>query len=201
MTAGLRKVVLATHNKAKAAEIRSMLRGVPVEIESLADRPGWRGIREENDSYQGNAILKARAAVEQMSLPALGEDTGLEVDVLGGRPGVRSARFAGEKVSYEANNQKLLELLRDVPRGKRNARFVCVVCFDEPGKKARFFRGVCEGQIAETARGDGGFGYDPLFIPAGETRTFAEMSASEKDRISHRGRAFAKVREALAKTV
>ena len=192
------KVVLATRNKAKAQEIREILKGVPVEIESLADCPDWSEVPEGCGSYRENALLKARAAAERTHLTALGEDTGLEVAALGGRPGVRSARFAGEKVSYDANNRKLLELLRGVPGRRRNARFVCVACLYEPEGRTQFFQGLCKGRIAERERGERGFGYDPIFIPSGGTRTFGEMLAAEKHRISHRGRAFAKVREALA---
>ena len=180
--------VLAMANADKAREIRQIL-GPGIE---LADRPAEvPDVEETGDTLADNARLKAVALVEATGMAAIADDTGLEVDALGGAPGVRSARYAGEGASYGDNVAKLIEALRDVEGdGRRAARFATVAIALWPDGTERTGRGTVEGWIAESPRGGGGFGYDPVFVPAeGDGRTFAEMETDAKHRLSHRGRA------------
>ncbi len=189
------KVVLATKNPHKLEEILSILGEIPgVEFLTFRDIP-LPDVEETGGTLEENAILKATSVARETGLPALAEDTGLEVEALGGAPGVRSARFAGENKDYRANNEKLLGLLEGVT--DRRARFRTVAVLALPDGRTWTAEGVLEGRIAETPRGEGGFGYDPLFIPEGETRTLAEMSPEEKNRISHRRRALEAMRSIL----
>jgi XTP/dITP diphosphohydrolase len=192
--------VIATRNAGKAAELERLLRGIAGRIESLVSRDPVALPPEGDRSYAENALAKARAAQAALGLPAIGDDSGLEVDALDGAPGIRSARFAGERAGDAENNALLLRRLRGVAPGRRTARFRCALALVGAGGEAVVVEGVCEGTILETARGDGGFGYDPLFLPAGESRSFADLSEGEKDRISHRGRAAAALRNALDRT-
>ncbi|HDI10867.1 MAG TPA: RdgB/HAM1 family non-canonical purine NTP pyrophosphatase [Candidatus Acetothermia bacterium] len=189
------KVVLATKNPHKLEEILSILGEIPgVEFLTFRDIP-LPDVEETGGTLEENAILKATSVARETGLPALAEDTGLEVEALGGAPGVRSARFAGENKDYRANNEKLLGLLKGVT--DRRARFRTVAVLALPDGRTWTAEGVLEGRIAETPRGEGGFGYDPLFIPEGETRTLAEMSPEEKNRISHRRKALEAMRSIL----
>ena len=189
------KLVLATKNPHKVEEIRAILGDIP-GIEWLTFRDvAFPDVEEVGDTLEENAILKATAVARETGLPALAEDTGLEVEALGGAPGVRSARFAGEKKDYRANNEKLLKLLEGVK--DRRARFRTVAVLALPDGRTWMTEGVLEGRIAESPRGEHGFGYDPLFIPEGETRTLAEMAPEEKNRISHRRRALEAMRPIL----
>jgi len=190
-------LLLATRNRGKVEEIRAILRDLPVTLESLIGRPAVPDIPEDGLTLRDNALIKARAAFEATGEPSLSDDSGLEVYALGGAPGVRSARYAGEKVSYRENNIKLLAELAHVPDADRGARFVCVAAFVH-GEVEFVGTGVCEGSIARAASGDGGFGYDPLFIPSGGTRSFAQFSPEEKNAISHRSAAFRKILPLLA---
>jgi XTP/dITP diphosphohydrolase len=167
-------------NRAKARELLESLGGVSHEVRPLAEWPGAALPEETEETYAGNALLKARAAVRITGCLALGDDSGLEVDALDGAPGLRSARYGGPGLDDAARTRLLLDALRDVPPGRRTARFRCVIALLAPGGGARFVEGVVEGVIAEAPRGTGGFGYDPVFIypPAG--RTLAELSAEEK---------------------
>src|SRR5690606_2273578 len=173
-------------NPGKVAELRALLAGLPVELVSAAELPDAPDVEEDAPTLEGNAAKKAQALHAHAGLPALADDTGLEVDALGGAPGVHSARFAGPAADDAANREKLLAALAEATG--RRARFRTVIAFAEGGE-VRLFEGVCEGRITEAQRGAGGFGYDPVFEPEGETRTFAEMPAEEKNRISHRSRA------------
>ena len=189
------KIVLATKNPHKLEEILSILGEIPgVEFLTFRDIP-LPDVEETGGTLEENAILKATSVARETGLPALAEDTGLEVEALGGAPGVRSARFAGEDKDYRANNEKLLGLLKGVT--DRRARFRTVAVLALPDGRTWTAEGVLEGRIAETPRGEGGFGYDPLFIPEGETRTLAEMSPEEKNRISHRRKALEAMRSIL----
>jgi XTP/dITP diphosphohydrolase len=155
-------------------------------------------VEETGTTLEENARLKAVALCAATGLPALADDTGLEVDALGGAPGVRSARFAGDDVTYADNVAKLLDVLREVPPAGRGARFATVAIARFPDGREVAAIGTVEGTIATDARGDGGFGYDPVFTPdEGDGRTFAEMSATEKHRVSHRGRAFRTLADGL----
>lgn len=181
------RLVLATRNPGKVAELQARLGPLSVDLVSAADL-GAPEVVEDADTLRGNADKKARALARHTGLPALADDTGLEVDALGGAPGVYSARFAGPDADDVANRHKLIADLDGV--ADRAARFRTVLVFVDRDGQALAFDGVCEGVITEGEVGDGGFGYDALFRPAdGNGRTFAQMSTAEKNRISHRGRA------------
>lgn len=180
------KLLLATTNPGKRREIEQHLAPLGVEVITL-DEAGIEPAEETGSTFEENAWLKAWSAARRSGLWTLAEDSGLEVDALGGRPGVYSARFAGPGASDEENNRKLLEALEGVPEHQRRARFRAVMVLASPQGERWAAEGVCEGSIALAPRGTGGFGYDPLFVFEG--RTFAEMSPSEKDAVSHRGKA------------
>ena len=180
------RLVLATRNAGKVAELAARLADLDVDLVSAADLDAPE-VEEDADTLAGNAETKARSLFAHAGLPALADDTGLEVDALGGAPGVRSARFAGEDADDDANRRKLLADLAGAP--SRTARFRTVLAYVD-GDGLRTFDGVCEGLIATEEAGTAGFGYDSVFRPAlGDGRTFAQMTAAEKNRISHRGRA------------
>lgn len=180
-------IVLATRNQGKVAELADRLEALSVNVISAADVGGAPEVVEDADTLHGNAEKKARALFEHTGLPSLADDTGLEVDALHGAPGVHSARFAGEQADDQANRTKLLAELTDTEN--RSARFRTSLAYVD-GSGVHFFDGVCEGVITKVERGTGGFGYDSIFEPLeGDGRTFAEMEKSDKNRISHRGRA------------
>jgi XTP/dITP diphosphohydrolase len=190
------KLVLATGNAHKLAEVRALAAGLPIEVVALADL-GFRGeIVEDAHTFEGNARKKAEEVAQLSGWPALGDDSGLEVEALGGAPGVHSARYAGEPRSDQRNNEKLLAALaRTAP--PRRARFRCVLALARPGVKTIVEAGGCDGEIALAPRGAGGFGYDPLFLlPSG--KTMAELAPEEKNLVSHRARAMAKMAAHLA---
>jgi len=184
-----RRFVLATHNRDKAAELSTLLAMPDVELVSLAAWPDARPPEEAGDTLLANARIKARAAVAATGLPAIADDTGLEVDALGGAPGVHAARYAGPQARYADNVAKLLRELAGVPPEQRTARFrtVCVAAWPDGCEISA--DGALAGTITEAPRGTNGFGYDPVFVPAGETRTYAELTDEEKNAISHRARA------------
>jgi XTP/dITP diphosphohydrolase len=193
------RLVLATANPDKAAEIAAIL-GSAVE---LVPRPTeLPDVVEDADTLEGNARLKAVAIAEATGLPAVADDTGLEVDELQGDPGVRSARYAGEDATYADNVTKLLEALEGVYPADRTARFRTVALVRWPDGREVIAEGVVDGLIAPARAGKGGFGYDPVFVPNdGDGRTFAEMTAEEKHALSHRGRAFRGLVKALGRRV
>jgi non-canonical purine NTP pyrophosphatase (RdgB/HAM1 family)/lipoate-protein ligase B len=189
-------VLIATRNAHKLAEIRAILAmpGVnPVGLDAVGLLPE---VVEDRDTFAGNAIKKARETAAAAGCWAMADDSGLEVDALDGAPGVYSARYAGEPASTEANNRKLLEAMKG--RTDRRARFRCAMALVRPGGDAYCVEGCCEGTILEAERGTGGFGYDPLFRPEGRERSFAEMPAEEKNRLSHRAAALRAAAEAWA---
>lgn len=195
------QIVLATANPDKALEIRAVLTAEGLVLELVPRPAGVPDVEETGATLEENARLKAAALRDATGLPALGEDTGLEVDALGGAPGVFSARYAGENASYAANVEKLLADVRAVHRASRTARFRTVVVVAWPDGSELVASGTVEGVITDEPRGDGGFGYDPVFAPAGGGgRTFAELAPERKHVISHRGRALralaARLREA-----
>lgn len=183
------KLILATHNRGKVAELQELLGQLPLEILSLADYPEIPPVTEDGATFEENAIRKAETICRLTGEAALADDSGLEVESLEGRPGVHSARFAGENAGDRENNALLLELLQGLPEGEREARFTCVIALARPGQPVRTVKAHCQGKIAFSPRGEQGFGYDPLFIPEGEERTFAQMDQKSKSLISHRGRA------------
>lgn len=191
-----RTLLIGTGNLDKARELEALLSGLPVEVKGLADFRGVAAPEETEDSFEGNALLKAQYYHERFGVWCVADDSGLEVEALDGAPGVYSARYAGEDCSYEDNNLKLLKVLEDAPGEKRRARFVCCAALAGEGI-ARAVRGTVEGRIAFECRGSNGFGYDPLFIPQGGEKTFGEMEPEEKQRLSHRANAFTKMRTVL----
>lgn len=193
------RVVLATRNAGKARELEVLLRGIAARIETLADHPDVILPPEGDGSYAENALAKARAVRSALGSAAIGDDSGLEVDALDGAPGILSARYAGEKADDRANNALLLERLSGAASDRRTARFRCALALAEPGGRETCVEGTCEGSILEAPRGDGGFGYDPVFLPRGESGTFAELPPGVKDAISHRGKAAAALMEAARK--
>lgn len=194
-----RRLLLATRNEGKLAELRrilaSDLRLADVELVSAADVEVG-DVDETGDTFAANASLKAQAAAESAGLVAVADDSGLVVDALGGAPGVRSARYAGAHGDDDANLAKVLEEMAGVV--DRSARFVCAAAVTAPGAEPRVTHGEISGTLIEAPRGEGGFGYDPIFVPHGEHRTTAELSPAEKDAISHRGAAFRALRDPIA---
>ena len=193
------RFVLATANAGKAREIAAVLRGAGVDDLELVPRPdGVPDVEETGTTLEDNARLKAVALCEATGLPAIADDTGLLVDALGGAPGVRSARFAGDDATDARNVAKLLELLRDVDPDHRTARIATVALARFPdGREVAAF-GDVEGTIAPEPKGESGFGYDPVFVPEeGDGRTFAQLSAEHKNSLSHRGRAFRTLADGL----
>ena len=185
------RVVLATRNAHKVDEVRRILSTYDVDLVSLADFPDVGDVAETGATFADNALLKARAVASATGLPAIADDTGLAVDALGGAPGVWSARYAGDDATYADNVEKLLGELDGLPLEQRAARFATVAVARWPDGLEVAALGEVEGVITTAARGDGGFGYDPVFVPLeGDGRTFAEMTAQEKQALSHRARAF-----------
>lgn len=187
------RFVLATGNRKKLVELERILEGLDVELVAMGDL-GLPSPPEDGDTFEDNALIKARAACSATGLPALADDSGLEVDALGGAPGVHSARYAGEETDDLANNERLITELGRIPEQDRTARFVCVAALVTPDGTERTERGVMTGRIIDEPRGTRGFGYDPHFVAEGETRTNAELSPEEKDARSHRGQAFRAIR-------
>jgi XTP/dITP diphosphohydrolase len=190
------RIVLATRNQHKIIEIRAALADVPIRILSLEDFPGAPEVIEDGETLEANAIKKALAIQRHTNLPAVADDTGLMVAALNGAPGVYSSRFAGPHATYADNVEKLLRLLDGIPVPGRVAEFRSVIAFAKNGK-THLIEGICRGRITFKPRGSGGFGYDPVFLVPELSKTFAEMTLDEKNRISHRGRALAALRELL----
>lgn len=194
MTAA-RQILLATRNSDKVREIERIIGDESIRILGLSSYPDCPEIEETGESLEENALLKARGASSFTGLAAMADDTGLFVPALGGEPGVRSSRYAGEGASYADNCRLLLERMSGMPRERRAARFVCVVALVMPGAGEELFNGEVEGWITEEPRGQSGFGYDPVFYHAPSGKTFAEMSLEEKNTLSHRAIA---VRKAIS---
>lgn len=188
------KLLLATGNKAKVREYRSLLQGLPFELVSMAELGINTRVDEVGESLEENARLKAITIAGESQLLTLADDSGLEVDVLGGEPGRLSARYAGEGASDRDRVKYLLSRLKDVPRGKRSACFRCVIAIAIPDGEVELCSGDCHGVITLEPRGEEGFGYDPIFYLPGLDKTMAELTLEEKNRVSHRGRA---AREAI----
>ena len=184
-------VVLATHNAKKLTELRRLVvaAGLDVTVLGLSDLPAYDEPAETETTFEGNALIKARAAVDRTGRSALADDSGLAVDRLNGMPGVRSARWAGSGATDADNNELLLRQLDDVPDPHRTARFVCAMALVTPDGEEVVRHGVVDGHLLTDPRGENGFGYDPLFVPDGYEQTTAELDPAAKDAISHRGRA------------
>ncbi len=184
------RLVIATRNAGKLVEIAQLLSGLPIKILALDAFPGAPEVEEDRATLEGNAEKKAQAILEFTGLPSLSDDTGLEVHALGGAPGVHSARYAGPDCHPADNRKKLLRALER--QTDRRARFRTVVALAMP-ERTVFFEGICSGAILDRERGEGGFGYDALFVPDGWTQTFAEMDSADKNRIGHRGMALSRL--------
>ncbi len=187
-------LVLATRNKGKVREIEAALAMPSLTFQSLNDFPGLPEVLEDGTSFLENALKKARTVSNSLHLPVLADDSGLEVDLLKGAPGIHSARFSDAQATDEANNEKLLTLLQGVPEEKRTARFVCVLVFYDPSGQWVQTEGICEGLIAKASKGDQGFGYDPIFYLPEFQKTMAQLPLETKNRISHRSIALEKMR-------
>lgn len=190
--------LIATHNNKKREELARILAPLGIRILTAAEAGvALADVEETGATFEENAFLKAASGCRESGLPCIADDSGLEVDALGGAPGVYSARYAGEHGNDRQNNLLLLENLKDVPEGRRTARFVSSVCCVFPDGRHFAVRGACEGSIAFAPCGQGGFGYDPLFLVEG--KTFGELTAAEKDGVSHRGNALRRLAQELPK--
>ncbi|UCG79156.1 MAG: RdgB/HAM1 family non-canonical purine NTP pyrophosphatase [Nitrospirota bacterium] len=186
------KFILATSNLGKIEEINSLFSGTDIVFEGLDLYPDLPEVIEDGDTFRENAYKKAKTVYDHTGVPVIAEDSGLEVDALGGAPGVRSARFAHDKATDRENIERLIQELEGVPPEKRSARFVSVFCMCSD-KEERYFEGYVKGHILGSPRGTSGFGYDPLFVPDGYDRSFAELGPDIKNKVSHRSMAIDKM--------
>ncbi len=192
-------LVLATRNTGKTGEIRELLKDFPVEIKNLNDLGPIPSVEEDGTTFDENAYKKASFTARVLGLPALADDSGLEVDALGGAPGVHSARYAGPSATDAENNAKLLRKMEG--KTNRAAAFMCVISIAVPSGVALTYEARCEGRIAEAPAGENGFGYDPVFYYPPLNRTFAQLSTKEKNVVSHRGKALAELKEEFEKVL
>lgn len=191
----MKEILFASRNEGKIQEARALLRDCGIKLYSIDDFPGAPEVDENGTTFYENALKKAETLSKYAGLPAIADDSGLEVNHLEGRPGVHSSRYAGENATDADNISLLLKELEGVPSEKRGAAFRCVLVLYKIDGSHRCFEGSFEGTIALKASGTGGFGYDPVFLPADDGRTLAELAPEEKNRISHRGRAFEKLKQ------
>jgi len=189
----LPRILLATANPHKVEEIKALLEAARIraQVLSLLDFPHLQLPEETGDTMEENAVAKATAAADATGIIAVADDSGLEVEALGGAPGVHSKRFAGESATDPVRYEKLLSLMKDVPEEKRRARFRCCIAIAVPGQEPQVVEGICQGKIAFSPAGEHGFGYDPVFLPEGLSCTMAQLPMEEKNSISHRSRALA----------
>jgi XTP/dITP diphosphohydrolase len=199
MTYAPDKILVATRNAGKIREISEILQSVSIELLSLNSFPELPEVLEDGETFEENALKKARLMALATGITALADDSGLCVDALNGRPGVLSARYAGEGASDEEKCARILEEMKDVADVSRTARFICVLALVDPIGGEELFKGVCEGKIIREMKGARGFGYDPIFYYPGSGRTFAEMDSEAKNRVSHRGLALREFRNYLIK--
>jgi len=192
-----RPLVLATRNRGKIAEFAELFSGTDIELRSLDDFGPIPPVVEDGETFEDNAVIKARFTARVLGLPALADDSGLTVKALGGEPGVLSARYAGEGAIDRENNLRLLERMKGVK--EREAAFICVLAIAVPRGPALIYDGICEGVISEALTGGEGFGYDPLFYYPPLKKTFAQMTQAEKNRVSHRGKAMAELKGEMEK--
>jgi len=190
-------LVIATRNPGKTSEIRDLLTGFPVEIKNLDDFGPLPVVEEDGKTFDDNAYKKASFTAKILGIPALADDSGLMVGALGGMPGVKSARYAGEDATDKENNLKLLKAMKDVE--ERDASFMCIIAIAVPAGPALIYEGGCDGHITQEPIGKNGFGYDPLFYFPPLKKTFAQMKSEEKNRVSHRGKAMAELRSEFDK--
>jgi XTP/dITP diphosphohydrolase len=191
------RLLVATNNRGKLREYAELLRGIPFELTTLAEQGITEEVEETGSSLKQNAVRKAREYAKLSGLTAVADDSGLEVDALGGEPGPLSHRYAGDNVSDEERNDYLLAKLRNIPWNKRTARFRAFIAIATPDGKVKTTEGICEGIIAFDSKGTGGFGYDPIFYLPELDKRMAELSLDEKNRISHRAKAAQKAKRIL----
>lgn len=199
---GHRKLVLSTNNEHKVEEIKNILKGLPIEVLSKKDI-GMANfdVEEDGDSLEENSRKKAKALADKIDYMVMADDSGLFVDALNGEPGVYSSRYAGEEGNDEKNNKKLLGELEEIPLEKRTASFYSVIAIVTEEKEVFTVKGQCEGYINFEAKGDNGFGYDPLFVPLGYDKTFAELANDVKNKISHRAKALEGIQDLISNLI
>lgn len=196
----MKQFVIASRNEGKIKEIKNALHGINIELLSLENFPDIPEIEEDGRTFEENAVKKARTVFEHTKITTIADDSGLEVEHLNNAPGVHSKRYSGDKATDEQNNEKLLKELEGLDISDRKARFRCVISLYNPFINELSFEGRCFGYIIDEPKGDGGFGYDPLFVPEGYHKTFAELDLVTKNKISHRGKALTNLRDYLEKT-
>ena len=194
-----RPLVLATRNEGKISEFKDLIAGFGIEIKSLKDFGPIPLVEEDGATFEDNAYKKASFTAKVLGVPALADDSGLMVGALGGMPGVRSARYAGEGATDRENNHKLLEVMKDVE--EREASFMCIIAIAVPAGPALIYEGRCDGHITREPMGENGFGYDPVFYFPPLKKTFAQMGSEEKNHVSHRGKAMAELRSEFDKVL
>ena len=195
------KLILATRNRGKIQEITQLLQDLRLEIQSCFDFPEIPEVVEDGQTFRDNATKKAETVCTATRLPTLADDSGLEIDALGNKPGVQSSRFAGPECDDRKNIHKVLDLLKHIPEDRRQARFRCVIALAQPGQATKTVEGECAGIIAFEPRGTAGFGYDPIFIVPEYNKTFAELGEDVKNRLSHRARALTLAKQLLMETL
>ena len=198
MRAGEKKIILASTNKGKLREVREILDGTGFSVIPLSETGFTEEVEENGETFEENAFIKAEAVAKALGVPVLADDSGLEIDALGGEPGIRSARFMGRETPYSEKNAAILEKLKDVPEEKRTARFVCAMAMVYPDGRCLSVRETMEGRIAYEIAGENGFGYDPIFFLPEYGMTSAEITPEEKNAISHRGKALRKMAALIA---
>ncbi len=192
------KIILATHNEHKIKEIRKILKNKGLKILSLTDFSQKIRFIENGKTFEENAIIKAKKVAKELNMTAVADDSGLCVDALNGKPGVKSARFVRPPATNTKLCHKLLKVMKGFPHGKRSAHFVCAVAIAWPDGKIRAVEGIVSGDIIDEMKGSCGFGYDSVFVPSGFDITFAQMTQRQKNSLSHRGRAFKKAKKLLS---
>jgi len=195
------RIVVATGNRDKLKEIRTLLKGLPLQFESLNSFKGVPKVIENGRTLESNAGKKAVQTSKFLKTLVVADDSGLEIKALGGKPGVYSARFSGKNATYDSNNKKVLRLLKNIPRDKRKAVFRCVIAMADKGKIIGIAEGKCGGRIGFNPEGRNGFGYDPIFIPDGYKKTFAQLGINKKNSISHRSKALVKAKAIIKKYI
>ncbi len=195
------EIVLATKNKNKIKEVKRIIKDKSISMLTIDDFPGCPEVEEDGTTFEANAVKKALAVAHYTEKPSLADDSGLEVYALNGAPGTFSSRYAGKEADDQRNIQKLLYEMRLVDEEKRGARFTCCVALAFPDGMVKIFFGYIEGRIGKEPKGVKGFGYDPVFYPEGESRSFAEMSGEEKDALSHRGKALKELEKYLRELI
>lgn len=197
----MKEIVVATRNQHKLKEIKTLLDGLPIEVVSLDNFKYVPAVRENGRTLEANAKKKAVQVSRFLGRLVVADDSGLEVEALGNKPGVRSARFSGKGATYASNNTKLLNLLRNVPDKRRRAIFRCIIAIADKGRMVGSAEGRCKGSIGYRPLGRAGFGYDPVFIPYGYKKTFAQMGIEKKNRISHRSRALVQAKNIIKRYI